>query len=113
MHASLGCLIYYIKFRPFRTDYLNRIELFNEATYLTCVYLSIMCTDIVTDQSTKVAMGWVFIIVIVLNLAVNFCGIIYIVFAFVSQILRKLRLVLAYLDIINEKRKTVPLKPLN
>ena len=46
INTSLLFLVYYIVYRPFESDYINRIEILNESTFLLCTYLCFVYTDI-------------------------------------------------------------------
>jgi hypothetical protein len=98
MNSSVICCIYYIRQRPFRTNYLNRIELFNESTFLLCSYLTFLFTDVVEETSIKIQIGWFFIFVILVNLSVNFSGIFYVMFKHAVKIFAKFKKLFAHLD---------------
>ena len=49
LNSSLLSIIYYIAYKPFDTPYLNRIEVFNESTFLLCIYICYLYTDILDD----------------------------------------------------------------
>ncbi|TNV87304.1 hypothetical protein FGO68_gene15203 [Halteria grandinella] len=113
MNASFFCLLFYIVCRPFNSEYINRIEIFNECTFLTCSYLSFLFTDIIDDPGIKMQIGWVFIIVIVANLLVNFSGIFIMVFSWGVAMYKRFKRLLGLMDKLEivEREKTVAIRP--
>ena len=51
-------LIYMIKVRPYKEDWINKIEAFNEGMYLLVSYHFICFTDINNDVEVKIMIGW-------------------------------------------------------
>jgi hypothetical protein len=77
VNVTLTALVYYLWVRPFSTLYLNRIELMNEGTFLMALWFCFVFTDFVEDTETKSILGWAFILLVLMNLGVNFFGIFY------------------------------------
>jgi hypothetical protein len=55
---------------------MNAIEIFNEATILTCFYICYLFTNFVPDSDLRYTIGWCFMGFIFTNLAINFGGIV-------------------------------------
>ena len=50
---------------------MNNMELFNEITFLLCVAMSILFSDIIVNPYTKYNIGWLFLSLTALNLLIN------------------------------------------
>ncbi len=92
--VSLCTLVYYIKYRPFSTDYIHNMELVNEVTLIICLYFCLVFTDYQPSEELDVwfhkpTLGWVFIIIVLLNLAINFAGIFLIIIRFLIRMFHK------------------------
>lgn len=90
--TTLVTLTYYIKYRPFSTDHINRMELMNEITLMACLYTCLLFTDYQPGENSvidKPRVGWAFICIVLINLAINFAGIISVIFKFIIVLFRK------------------------
>lgn len=65
-------LSFLFKYRPFRSTINNFVEIVNEVTFITLVYISLGFNDLYEKAEFKIFLGWIFIGVIVLNTAINF-----------------------------------------
>lgn len=63
--------IYLIRFEPFKTVLLQRLELFNEITSLVLLYTSLCLTLFVTLESTRDQVGYFFIGTMGVNIFVH------------------------------------------
>ncbi len=88
---TLAALAFYLWVRPFSSLYLNRIELMNEGTFLMALWFCFAFTDFAEGTETKSRLGWAFIIIVLLNLAVNFFGIFYLIFTVLRKIYLRLK----------------------
>lgn len=77
LHGTLAVLVFYLWERPFSSLYLNRLELMNEGTFLIALWFCFLFNDFVESTEMKSRLGWAFIILVLLNLGVNFFGIFY------------------------------------
>ncbi len=57
---------------PFKEVRQNRLEVFNELTILACALHLILFTEFLQDPLIRYDAGWSIIIIVLLNLAVNF-----------------------------------------
>lgn len=70
-------ITYVAYFRPFKSTALNNLEVFNECSIILVIYCLFSFTDFVDDSSVKQTMGWVVIIIVLLNLLTNMATMIY------------------------------------
>jgi hypothetical protein len=85
-------LSYYIKFRPFSTAHIHRMEVINELTLLSCLYTCFLFTDYQPEDNLLIdrsELGWFLITLILINLAINFIGIFSIIGKFIMVLYRK------------------------
>ncbi len=71
MGLSICVLSFLIRVRPMSTDLLNFVEIYNEFTYLFCLYMSYYFTDFAETYMHQYEFGFFYIYFILLNLAVN------------------------------------------
>jgi hypothetical protein len=69
---NLFSLIYLGQFKPFKLRRLNRLELFNEFCIAICTLHLLCFTDWVRSQKMHEIMGWSLIVIIVINIVLNF-----------------------------------------
>jgi hypothetical protein len=74
---SMCSLMYIVAVRPMDLMRGNLIEIFNEATILTCGYHLFLMTDFIENTSLKWNAGWAIITVTIFNLVVNLAVAIY------------------------------------
>jgi hypothetical protein len=94
--VSQASLAYYIICKPFSTLYLNRMEIVNEVTLLSCLYTCLLFTDYQPSETVTVdrpGVGWVIITFVLINLGINFAGILTMVARAVIVFLRKAQLI--------------------
>ena len=73
-------------YRPFKDDFINTLEVFNESTILACLFCCLAFTDYVSDETVKQQMGLVVIGIVILNVTLN---LIYMMKVSLSKILKK------------------------
>lgn len=71
------CMLYVGYFRPFKSSFVNSLELTNEYMTLLCSYSLIMFSQIVHDPETRYLCGWQIIFLVLLILAINMSIIIF------------------------------------
>ena len=71
LYTSLGTLMFLFAVKPMESALLNFTEIYNELTFLACIYMSFFFTDFVPDPSQKENYGWCFIFIVLLNITVN------------------------------------------
>lgn len=116
---SQAALAYYIICKPFSTTYLNRMEIVNEVTLLACLYTCLLFTDYQPSETVivdKPRVGWVFIIIVLINLGINFAGILSMV-AKVSIVIyrkakEKYRILKRLWEEYSHKEGVVPIEPI-
>ncbi|CDW71173.1 UNKNOWN [Stylonychia lemnae] len=72
MIISLGLLTYYISYQPMRKSFQNRLEVYNELTFLICLCQCFLFTEYVDDVKLRYQIGVLFIVIVVLNIVTNF-----------------------------------------
>lgn len=88
--CCLLMLLYLVDVRPLNSPFLNKMELFNEVTLLACSYFLFAFTDFVGDATLRYSLGWGFISLIGLNVAVNLGALFYSMFLNIRALLRPL-----------------------
>jgi hypothetical protein len=83
-------LLFFTDVNPLNQPFLNKIEIFNEITLLVLSYFLFFFTDFVPSVHMRYALGWAFIFIAVLNIAVNWGAMFYKVFLAIKDIVRKL-----------------------
>ena len=69
-------LLFFASVKPLKEPFLNRMEIFNELSLLTCSYFLFSFTDFVSAE-TRFMMGWAFIGITGLNIIVNWLALFY------------------------------------
>ena len=75
--SSLAMLMYLFWVQPMETPLLNFTEIYNELTFLFCIYFTFLFTDYTEDASQKETYGWGFIALVLLNITVNLLIVVY------------------------------------
>ena len=70
--CSLAMLSYIACFLPFATRLGNFIELLNESTFLSLIYMNFLFTEFVDDIEMRYFIGYVFLGVLGVSLSLNF-----------------------------------------
>ena len=83
-------MIQHIKSNPFLDPLLNKIEIFNELSFVLCTYLCLTFTDYMIDMKIKYGLGYIAIIIALLNVLVN---IINLLVMNIKQIINKIQLI--------------------
>jgi len=71
LFTSLGSLMFLFAVRPMETPLLNFTEIYNELTFLCCIYVSFLFTNFMPNPSQKESYGWCFIFIVLLNIFIN------------------------------------------
>ena len=71
MIFSTASFIYRFTARPYKSQFQNRVELFNELTILLCSHICNQFLDIAIHLDTRDILGWVLIGLAVFNILVN------------------------------------------
>ena len=87
--CCLLMLLFIIDVNPLNQPFLNRIEIFNEVTLLILSYFLFFFSDFVPNVYMRYALGWAFIFIAVLNIAVNWCALFFKAYLAIRDILRK------------------------
>jgi hypothetical protein len=90
--TSLFTLGYFIIYHPFSTTHINRMEFVNEITLLACLYICLLFTDYEPGEKSEIdkpQVGWLFITIVLINLAINFAGILSLIGKFIIVVGRK------------------------
>ena len=82
---------YLLVYTPYESKKLNFIEIFNEIIFFTAINLMILFSDYLRDPYLKYNLGWGFISLIVLQIAVNF---ILIIVDIALNVIRKLKVLI-------------------
>ncbi|CDW80030.1 UNKNOWN [Stylonychia lemnae] len=102
--ASYIVIFYLIRTKPLEKSFQLQIDLFNEFTFLSCLYMCFVFTDIVGDSQSQINVGWTFSLVICFNIFVNFLIMLIIV---ISSLVDFIRLILKKRKLKNDLSKTV------
>ena len=70
--GSILLLIFVGQYRPLESNWGNILDLLNEYTILVLYCIAITQTDFVSEMAGRNAMGWLMIIIISLNIFLNF-----------------------------------------
>lgn len=62
---------YLFMYKPFETQLMLGLELFNEMTSLVLLYLALGFTDFISDEELEVELGWVFNSIMAVNICVH------------------------------------------
>ena len=68
---SLFIISYLTEVRPFKNMKHNNLELFNEISIMVLNYFTILFTDFVNSPEIKNIIGYIYILISLLNLIVN------------------------------------------
>ena len=71
LYSNLLIMVYHGYNKPFKDSNQNRIELMNEFFMTTMSFFTLMFTDWVDDVMVKYQYGWVFIILISIDIFIN------------------------------------------
>jgi hypothetical protein len=82
-------LTFFITVKPLDQPFLNGIEVFNEACLLLTSYFLFLFTDFVPDPKLRYQIGWLFIGLQILNIAVNWMCMFYKVFCAICLALKR------------------------
>lgn len=77
LFTSLGSLMFLFAVRPMETPLLNFTEIYNELTFLCCIYVSFLFTNFMPNPSQKEIYGWCFICIVLLNILINIAIVFY------------------------------------
>ncbi len=88
--CCLLMLLFFTDVNPMNQPFLNKMEIFNELTLLILSYFLFFFTDFVPSVYMRYTLGWAFIFITVLNIAVNWGALFYKVFLAIKDIVRKL-----------------------
>lgn len=99
---STSLLIYFILVKPFNDSWGNRIQILNELTVLTCVWLMFLFSAYVPEPELRYDLAYYFLYFVGFDMAIN---IIYLVYTLVTKIYLALRTFLS-------KRRAKKLKDL-
>ena len=70
--GSILLLIFVGQYRPLASNWENILDLLNEYTILVLYCIAITQTDFVSEMAGRNAIGWLMIIIISLNIFLNF-----------------------------------------
>ena len=85
---STSLLIYFILVKPFNDSWGNRIQILNELTVLTCVWLMFLFSAYVPEPELRYDLAYYFLYFVGFDMAIN---IIYLVYTLVTKIYLALR----------------------
>ena len=71
MTVSILSAAYLLQFRPLESSFSMRMEVMNESSSLTLIYLLFCLTDLVPDPEIRNMIGYVYMIVALTNVAVH------------------------------------------
>jgi len=60
--------MYLCKYRPFKDESINNLQIYNEYQYVFLSMHQLLFTDYVTDPRSKMTGGWSFVFFAILNL---------------------------------------------
>ena len=69
--GSLSLLCFYLKVKPLESTLSNSLEIMNETTVFILFTINYLFTDYISSQELKYLIGWGFIGILILNLAIN------------------------------------------
>ena len=67
-------MAYLIRIKPFENPEFNYLEILNEYTFSILTIFMLIFSDYNNDPYAKYNYGWVFISILILNLGINFYG---------------------------------------
>lgn len=67
-------IIYLVHVQPFEQHSMNRMEIYNEATFLLCINMCFLFTDFVPDANMRYSIGWGFLFLVGMNFLANLCS---------------------------------------
>lgn len=71
MYQIFLIMVLYVVFKPFEGQLRTKLDVFNEFAILICTYCILLYTDIISDQQTKLGIGWAMIVATAFNILVN------------------------------------------
>jgi len=89
MFGSIAISMFLWRIKPFAIQAINYLEILNESSILVSGYLLNSCTDYNSNYQLKYSLGWIMIILSVLNIAINLSLNLYFTVKRVIQIIRK------------------------
>ena len=72
MICSLLLLTFYSWVKPMNSGILNFVEIINESTFLLCLNMCYLFTNLIPSDDQQYYDGWFFILVVLINVALNF-----------------------------------------
>jgi hypothetical protein len=82
-------LSYLVSRRPFKKNRFNIIEIFNEVSLLCICMTYFAFTDFVDYAETKLIMGWICMVIILINFGINLSVLCYFTIRKVLKFIRK------------------------
>lgn len=75
--GSLAMLSFLATVKPFKTPFLNTLELLNEATILVLSYFCFVFTDLMQNYALKFQLGWAYSLLLIAQVLLNIFAIIF------------------------------------
>ena len=69
---SVPMIYYHMALRPLRSSRFRSLEIYNEITFLFCLYFCLLFTWFVDEIELRYKLGWVYVTIVLVNLFVNF-----------------------------------------